>query len=166
MVKSLHSTGSFAARLNLPADVRVPIEHAIARSAQPHPLVTDTAAAAPRRSNRRSSIRCLPRAWCRATSWPSRSTKRCRTPQTSPAARSRPRRPRALSRARSLWLPAMKSFAPVCGRRLGESIRVVVHDPEDQQDLAMVGLNEKNERLLVNRDIFEADIVLPIGCAG
>jgi nickel-dependent lactate racemase len=48
---------------------------------------------------------------------------------------------------------------------LGESVRVVVHDPEDRENLCLVGLNEKNEQLLINRAIFEADVVLPIGCA-
>ena len=48
---------------------------------------------------------------------------------------------------------------------LGEATRVVVHDPDDPLNLAFICRNEKNRRLLINRTLFEADIVIPIGCA-
>jgi hypothetical protein len=41
----------------------------------------------------------------------------------------------------------------------------VIHDPDDEQDLCLVARTESDEQLYVNRAIFEADIVLPIGCA-
>jgi nickel-dependent lactate racemase len=41
----------------------------------------------------------------------------------------------------------------------------VVHDPEDESNLCPVGVTNRGEPLLVNRTIFDADIVLPIGVA-
>jgi nickel-dependent lactate racemase len=38
----------------------------------------------------------------------------------------------------------------------------VVHDPGDEKNLCMVGLNKKKEPLTINRTIFDADVVLPI----
>jgi nickel-dependent lactate racemase len=51
---------------------------------------------------------------------------------------------------------------------LGESndgVQVVLHDPDDRQGLCFVGRTESGEQLLINRTIFEADVVLPVGCA-
>lgn len=41
----------------------------------------------------------------------------------------------------------------------------VVHAPADETNLCLVGATKRGEPLLVNRTIFEADLVLPIGCA-
>jgi len=42
----------------------------------------------------------------------------------------------------------------------------VVHDPDDRDNLCLVGLTKKNKQpVVVNRTIFDADVVLPIGCA-
>ncbi|MCI0332545.1 MAG: lactate racemase domain-containing protein [Planctomycetes bacterium] len=41
----------------------------------------------------------------------------------------------------------------------------VVHDPDDEDNLCLVGLTKRHEPLVVNRTIFDADVVLPIGCA-
>ncbi len=41
----------------------------------------------------------------------------------------------------------------------------VVHDPDDEVNLCLVGLTKRHEPLVVNRTIFDADVVLPIGCA-
>jgi len=41
----------------------------------------------------------------------------------------------------------------------------VVHDPDDAENLCMFGINKRKEPLQVNRTIFDADIVLPIGSA-
>jgi nickel-dependent lactate racemase len=46
-----------------------------------------------------------------------------------------------------------------------DGIQFVVHDPDDEANLCFAGAILKGERLLVNRTIVEADIVLPIGCA-
>jgi nickel-dependent lactate racemase len=46
-----------------------------------------------------------------------------------------------------------------------EGIQFVRHDPDDETNLCFAGTILKGDRLLVNRTIFEADIVLPIGCA-
>lgn len=43
--------------------------------------------------------------------------------------------------------------------------RFVVHDPEDNDNLCLVGATKRGEPLLVNRTIFDADIVLPISVA-
>jgi nickel-dependent lactate racemase len=58
-----------------------------------------------------------------------------------------------------------EGFGKTLRAEFGEEVRVVIHDPEDPLNLALLGLNGKNERLLVNRSVFEADVVLPIGCA-
>jgi nickel-dependent lactate racemase len=42
---------------------------------------------------------------------------------------------------------------------------IVLHDPEDKDNLCMVGLTKRGEPLLINRTIFDADVVLPIGWA-
>ena len=41
----------------------------------------------------------------------------------------------------------------------------VVHDPDDETNLCFAGTIVKGERLMINRTIFDADVVLPIGCA-
>lgn len=47
----------------------------------------------------------------------------------------------------------------------GEAIRFVVHDPGDANDLCFVGVTRRGEPLRISRAIYEADVVLPIGCA-
>jgi nickel-dependent lactate racemase len=42
---------------------------------------------------------------------------------------------------------------------------VIVHNPHEKENLCLVGRTKRGEPLLVNRTIFDADIVLPIGCA-
>lgn len=46
-----------------------------------------------------------------------------------------------------------------------DSIQFVVHDPDDATKLCFAGTIVKGERLMINRTIFDADVVLPIGCA-
>jgi predicted amino acid-binding ACT domain protein len=41
----------------------------------------------------------------------------------------------------------------------------VVHDPEGANNLCLVGLRKNEGPLFVNRTIYDADVVLPIGCA-
>jgi nickel-dependent lactate racemase len=45
------------------------------------------------------------------------------------------------------------------------SVQFVVHDPSDERELCLVGMTKRHGPLLVNRAIFDADIVLPVGCA-
>jgi len=44
-------------------------------------------------------------------------------------------------------------------------VQFVVHDPDDADNLCLVGLTKRREPLLINRTIFDADVVLPITCA-
>lgn len=44
-------------------------------------------------------------------------------------------------------------------------VDVVVHDADDEHDLCLVGVTDRGQRLVINRAIFDADVVLPIGCA-
>jgi nickel-dependent lactate racemase len=44
-------------------------------------------------------------------------------------------------------------------------VQVVLHDPADANQLCLVGLMQRREPLLLNRTIFDADMVLPIGLA-
>jgi len=41
----------------------------------------------------------------------------------------------------------------------------VVHDPSDEQNLCVIGMTKRGVAVRVNRTLFEADVVLPIGCA-
>jgi nickel-dependent lactate racemase len=43
--------------------------------------------------------------------------------------------------------------------------QVITHDPNDADNLCFIGQTRKHEPLLINRTIFDADVVLPIGCA-
>jgi nickel-dependent lactate racemase len=45
------------------------------------------------------------------------------------------------------------------------AVQLVVHDPSDEQELCLVGMTKRHGPLVVNRAIFDADIVLPVGCA-
>ncbi len=45
------------------------------------------------------------------------------------------------------------------------AISIVVHDPDDERELCMVGVTKKYGPLVVNRTIFDADVVLPVGVA-
>lgn len=62
-----------------------------------------------------------------------------------------------------------KDFLQALREELGNGsaggLQFVVHDPEDEQDLCLVARTDKNSQLYVNRTLFEADVVLPIGCA-
>jgi hypothetical protein len=44
-------------------------------------------------------------------------------------------------------------------------LQFVVHDPDDEADLCLVARTDKDMQLYLNRTLFEADVVLPIGCA-
>lgn len=44
-------------------------------------------------------------------------------------------------------------------------VNVIVHDADDEHDLCLVGVTARGQRLVINRTIFDADVVLPIGCA-
>lgn len=55
-----------------------------------------------------------------------------------------------------------------CQAELGAfaaDLKFVVHDPADENELCLVGTTKRGNPLLVNRTIFDADVVLPIGCA-
>ena len=45
------------------------------------------------------------------------------------------------------------------------SVKFIVHDPDDEKELCLVGVTQRHGPLVVNRAIFDADVVLPIGCA-
>ena len=46
-----------------------------------------------------------------------------------------------------------------------DSPRVVIHDPADQNSLCFVGMTKDGNALLINRTLYEADVILPVGCA-
>jgi nickel-dependent lactate racemase len=49
--------------------------------------------------------------------------------------------------------------------RIAPGPKIVVHDPSDENNLCWVGATRRGRPLNINRTIFDADIVLPIGCA-
>src|SRR4051794_38496491 len=51
-----------------------------------------------------------------------------------------------------------------CATDQANGIKFAVHDPNDEKNLCMVGMTKGGVPLVVNREIFDADVVLPIGC--
>jgi nickel-dependent lactate racemase len=49
--------------------------------------------------------------------------------------------------------------------REGNGVSYVIHDPDDKNGLCLVGMTKRHGPLVVNRTIFDADVVLPVGCA-
>jgi len=47
---------------------------------------------------------------------------------------------------------------------LAEAIPVVHHDPSDLQSLAYLAASRDNRPIYINRHLFDADVVLPVGC--
>lgn len=53
-----------------------------------------------------------------------------------------------------------------CVEEIADGVTFLVHNPDDNDNLCMVGLTKKRrEKVVVNRVIFDADLVLPICCA-
>jgi nickel-dependent lactate racemase len=52
-----------------------------------------------------------------------------------------------------------------CAAEESRGVKFVVHDPEDEQNLCIAGVTKRGVPVLVNRVLFDADVVLPIGCA-
>ena len=44
------------------------------------------------------------------------------------------------------------------------AVNVVLHDPDDRDQLCFVGTTRAEQTLLMNRTLYDADLVLPIGC--
>jgi Lactate racemase N-terminal domain len=167
VVKTLHPLGPISSRLELPAGVRVPLVHAVARPAgqMAAPEVVDSAAAA--RAALEAPLKFPPFAECLVPG----DQLAIAIDEAVPDAVNILRGTIASAEEAGVMPGAIavvasdEDFCQQLRVELGAGIRVVVHDPEDPLNLALLGLNEKNERLLVNRTIFEADVVLPIGCA-
>jgi nickel-dependent lactate racemase len=43
------------------------------------------------------------------------------------------------------------------------AVTFVIHDPDDEREMCLVGVTDKHGPLVVNRTIFDADVVLPVG---
>lgn len=48
---------------------------------------------------------------------------------------------------------------------LAKAIKVSFHDPSDRDSLAYLAASKENRPVLINRKLFDADVVVPIGCA-
>jgi nickel-dependent lactate racemase len=167
VVKALHPLGPIAARIELPPDVRVPLTHDVQPPAghAASTAIADPAAAA------RAALESPLKYPALAEGVVPGDQLAIAIDEAVPEAASILRGAISAAEAAGIEPAAItvvacdEDFCKSLRAELGESIRVVVHDPEDPINLALLGLNEKNERLLVNRSIFEADVVLPIGCA-
>jgi nickel-dependent lactate racemase len=56
----------------------------------------------------------------------------------------------------------------LCRQELAEiepELQYVTHLPASETDLCLVGATKRGQAVLINRTIFDADLVLPIGCA-
>jgi nickel-dependent lactate racemase len=58
----------------------------------------------------------------------------------------------------------MRICREACSSEQASGVKFVVHDPNDEKNLCMVGMTKGGVPLVVNRQIFDADVVLPIGC--
>jgi hypothetical protein len=58
-----------------------------------------------------------------------------------------------------------ETLRAVVNEASGEAVQVVLHDPDDPNNLCPVGQARPGEWLRINRTLFDADVVLPIGCA-
>ena len=59
---------------------------------------------------------------------------------------------------------AIQICRDACQGEQVSGVKFAVHDPDDENNLCMVGRTKGGAPLVVNRDIFDADVVLPIGC--
>jgi len=167
VVKVLHPLGPIASRIELPPDVRVPVELDFGPVAgRPAPSsIADPAAAAERALE--SPLKFPPL----ADGIVPGDQLAIVVDESVPCAASVVRGVVSAAQAAGVESSAItvvaidEEFGKTLRAEFGGEVRVVIHDPEDPQNLALVGLNNKNERLLVNRSVFEADVVLPIGCA-
>jgi len=167
VVKALHPLSPTAAQINLPPDVCVPIEPDSApRAGRPAPIAVGDPALAARQALE-SPLKYPPLA---AAVVPG-DRLAIVVDQSIPSAASIVRGTIAAARAAGVESGAIsvvavdEYFCKALRAEFGEEVRIVTHDPDDPLNLALLGLNQKNERLLVNRSVFEADVVLPIGCA-
>lgn len=166
MVKTLHPLGPIAARIDLPSDVRVSLAHdSGSPTSQARVPVSDPAAAA------RAALESPLNYPALAEAVVPGDQLAIAIDAAVPDAANILRGVIAVAEAAGIEPAAIavvssdEGFCHALRDEFDDRVRVVIHDPEDQENLALLGLNEKNERLLVNRTIFEADVVLPIGCA-
>ena len=167
MVKILHPLGPISSRIELPPEVRVPLVHDAEPLQGQAALTTLADSAAAAREALRSPLKFPPLAEGVVPGDQLAIVIDEAVPDALNILRG------AIAAAEEAGIvPAAISvvaidedFCKLLRDELGDGVCVVVHDPEDPQNLALLGLNEKNERLLVNRTVFEADVVLPIGCA-
>jgi len=167
VVKTLHPLGRISSRIELPSDVRLPLEHVTPTPAGQlaSQAVADPAAAA--REALESPLKYPPLS---AGVVPG-DRLAIAIDEAVPEAVNILRGTIDAAQAAGIELATItvvasdEEFYKNLREELDGAVRVVVHDPDDPEDLALVCLNEDNERLLVNRSIFEADVVLPIGCA-
>jgi nickel-dependent lactate racemase len=167
VVKVLHPLGPIAARINLPPEVRVPVEHVFtARAGRTAPFAVGDPAAAARRALE-SPLKYPPLA---AGIVPG-DRLAIVVDESVPMATSVVRGAVAAAASAGVESGAItvvaidEDFGKTLRAEFNGEVSVVIHDPDDPLNLALLGLNERNERLLVNRSVFEADVVLPIGCA-
>ena len=167
MVKVLHPLGPLATRINLPPEVLVPVEHDFPPPAgRTAPIAVGDPAGAAQRALE-SPLKYPPL----ADGIMPGDQLAIVVDESVPLAASVVRGVVSAAQSAGVESSAITvvaidvEFGKTLRAELGEEVRVVIHDPEDSLNLALLGLNEKNERLLVNRSVFEADVVLPIGCA-
>jgi nickel-dependent lactate racemase len=53
---------------------------------------------------------------------------------------------------------------PWLAPEVGGRIRLVTHDPNDRDKLAYLAATDRGDAILLNREIADADVVLPVGC--
>ncbi len=167
MVKALHPLGPISSRIALPPEVRVPLQHDVQSPAGRNVTLAVVDPAAAVRAALESPLEYPPL----SVGVVPGDQLAIAIDEAVPDAANILRGAIAAAVAAGIEPAAItvvagdEEFGKVLREQLGGAVRVVVHDPDDPEDLALVGLNGENERLLVNRSIFEADVVLPIGCA-
>ena len=169
VVKTLHPLGPIAARIELPPDVRVPLTHDVKTPAGQ--ICFDRRRRSGGRGPRGPRVAAQISAALAEGVVPGDQVAIAIDEAVPDAANIRPRsdrgrrggRHRARGNHRRRLRRGFLQEPPCRARRSRSASSSTIR--RTRINLALLGLNEKNERLLVNRSIFEADVVLPIGCA-
>lgn len=150
MVKTLHPLGRISTRIELPPEVRVPL----VRPGSTEPArdvawsIADSAAAAQRALETPLNFPSLKESVVPGDKLA------IALDEAVPDAVNVVRGVIAAAQAAGIETAAIsvvaseEDFCKMLREELGEGIKVVIHDPEDEQQLALVCLNEKNESTL------------------
>ncbi len=167
MVKTLHPLGPISSQIELPPEVRVRFEYGADRPAglEPAPTVSDPAAATKLALSVPLHFPSLAEGVVPGDRLVIAIDEAVPEPVSILRGALEAAMQAGIAPDAIAVVTSDEAFGTLLRGELGESVRVVVHDPDDPENLCLIGLNEKQKPVRINRTIFEADVVLPIGCA-